>query len=152
MYIHIGNMCGPAATLAQANICTQTDANLLVFFNLTLPSPGLTSSVSLPQQQMRSCSLNSVQITDEQREKIQKNRLFAMEVRRKRLNQPLRLAIRNAHPLDARITFDEDEHVYTLDQSIQFPVSVSGVWANIFCTDGYGRDSYPVFPQVGSRY
>ena len=36
MYIHIGNMCDPVATLAQANICTQTDANLLVFFNLTL--------------------------------------------------------------------------------------------------------------------
>ena len=28
--------CDPVATLAQANICTQTDANLLVFFNLTL--------------------------------------------------------------------------------------------------------------------
>ena len=95
-------------------------------------SPDPTSKVRLSQQQIRSCLLQPVRITDEQREKIQKNRLFALEVRRKRSNQPLQLATRNAHPLDARITFDETEHVYTLDQSIQFPVSVSGVWARFF--------------------
>ena len=91
---------------------------------------GPTSGVSPSKQQNRSCMLNAMPITDEQRKKIHTKRLLAMEVRRRHFNRPLQLATRNAHPLDARITFNEEEHVYTLDQSIQFPVSVSKVWAN----------------------
>ena len=58
--------------------------------------------------------------------------MLAMEKHRKHQGIPLRLSLHNAHPLDARITFSEDDHIYTLDQLIQFPLSVSGVWAQFF--------------------
>ena len=45
---------------------------------------------------------------------------------------PLRLATHNAHRLDSRVEFMEDEHVYILDGSVQFPISVSGVWGRFF--------------------
>ena len=44
----------------------------------------------------------------------------------------LPLAIRNAHPRDSRIKFEEHTHTYTLDKIFKFPISVSGVWAKFF--------------------
>ena len=39
----------------------------------------------------------------------------------------LRLARLNAHARDSRIVFYEEEHYYVLDDSVRFPLSVSGV-------------------------
>ena len=46
----------------------------------------------------------------------------------------LRLERQNAHPRDARIVFYEEEHYYVLDDTIRFPLSVSGVsWHSSAC-------------------
>ena len=44
----------------------------------------------------------------------------------------LQLEARHAHPKDARITLRESDHKYFLNARIQFPISVSGVWASYF--------------------
>ena len=44
----------------------------------------------------------------------------------------LRLTSVNAHPRDARISFDEEKHLYFLDNCWQFPRSVSAVWSSFF--------------------
>ena len=44
----------------------------------------------------------------------------------------LPLEARHVHPKDARIKFRESDHKYFLNGHIQFPISVSGVWASYF--------------------
>ena len=50
------------------------------------------------------------------------------------MGRPLRLELRNAHQRDKRIQFEEHAHRYILDGSIQFPISVTGVWERFFST------------------
>ena len=44
----------------------------------------------------------------------------------------LRLERFHRHPRDGQIRFVADDHKYYLDEQLQFPVSVSGVWSRYF--------------------
>ena len=53
-------------------------------------------------------------------------------LRQPRLSSDMLLARCSPHPRDARIRFQEDEHIYFLDETYTFPQSVSRVWATFF--------------------
>ena len=75
---------------------------------------------------------NPATASPEKRRRIANKRMDALERRRRRRGCPLTLSICYEHPRDHRIEFDEENHIYTLDGDLQFPISVSGVWARFF--------------------
>ena len=64
--------------------------------------------------------------------------------------EPLRLAVDNAHPLDACITFKEDGHVYYLD-GVPVSTSVTGV-INRVASDHFDPDAIIAKMKVGRNW